>query len=317
MILMSATLPDAGGAVRGRNRRRFCLSRNSLRRIYSEPVMYESHWGLSESPFASRLSTKWFHESPVHDEALARLFYLIEQRRGFGLLSGSSGTGKTLTLKHLAEQIRRSQRRLASVDTLGMDGHELLWQLAVSLGLTPRDGESRWNLWRRVTDHTKALQMARVQTVFLFDHLERADTTCHAMVERLFSSANSSGRLTTFITAVRSCDVAGLSGFLSDLSDLRVELTRFQMSETEAFIRSQLTRAGCLHKAFSNDAIIRIHSHSRGVPRLISRLCELSMIAAMAEESHSIDAELVDSVADGLVPTIDESSQLVAQHEYA
>ena len=64
--------------------------------------MYESHWGLSESPFASRPSTKWFHESPVHDEALARLFYLIEQRRGFGLLSGSSGTGKTLTARAVA-----------------------------------------------------------------------------------------------------------------------------------------------------------------------------------------------------------------------
>jgi general secretion pathway protein A len=278
--------------------------------------MYESHWGLSESPFASRLSTKWFHESPVHDEALARLFYLIEQRRGFGLLSGTSGTGKTLTLRHLAEQIRRSQRRVASVDTLGMDGHELLWQLAVSLGLTPREDESRWNLWRRVTDHTKALQLARVQTVFLFDHLERADTTCHAMVERLFSAANSSGGLTTFIASVRSSDVAGLAGFLSDLSDLRVELSGFQISETEDFIRSLLSKAGCQREAFSNDAVIRIHSHSRGVPRLISRLCELSLIAAMAEDSHEIDADLVDSVAEGLVSTLEQTAEPVAHHEY-
>lgn len=274
--------------------------------------MYESHWGLSESPFASRLSTKWFHESPVHDEALARLFYLIEQRRGFGLLSGSSGTGKTLTLRHLDGQIRRSQRRVASVDTLGMDGHELLWQLSVSLGLTPREGESRWNLWRRVSDHLKARQLARVQTVFLFDHLERADTTCHSMIERLFSAASSTGTLTTFIASVRSSDVASLSGFLSDLSDLRVELANLQISETEAFVRSQLSRAGCPHEAYSNDAVIRIHSHSRGIPRLISRLCELSLIAAMAEGSHEIDADLIDSVADGLVSSLEQSSEPVA-----
>lgn len=278
--------------------------------------MYESHWGLSESPFASRISTKWFHESPVHDEALARLFYLIEQRRGFGLLSGSAGTGKTLTLRHLAEQIRRSQRRVASIDTLGMDGHELLWQLAVSLGLTPRERESRWNLWRRVADHTKALQLARVQTVFLFDHLERADTTCHAMIERLFSSANSSGGLTTFIASVRSSDVSGLAGILSDLSDLRVELAGFQIGETEDFIRGQLSKAGCPHKAFSNDAVIRIHSHSRGVPRLVSRLCELSLIATMAEGSHEIDVDLVDSVADGLVSTLEHTAEPAAHHEY-
>lgn len=277
--------------------------------------MYESHWGLSESPFHSHLATKWFHESPVHDEALARLFYLIEQRRGFGLLSGSPGTGKSLTLKYLSEQIRRSQRQVASVDTLGMDGHELLWQLAVSLGLTPRETESRWNLWRRVTDHTKARQLARLQTVFLFDHLERADTTCHAMIERLFSAAASAGPLTTFIASVRSSDVAGLQSFLSDLSDLRVELTSLQISETESMIRSQLSRAGCPHEAFSNEAVIRIHSHSRGIPRLISRLCELSLIAAMAEDSHEVDADLVDSVAGGLVSTLEQPFEAVS-HEY-
>jgi general secretion pathway protein A len=278
--------------------------------------MYESHWGLSESPFASRPSTKWFHESPVHDEALARLFYLIEQRRGFGLLSGSSGTGKTLTLRHLEGQIRRSQRRVASVDTLGMDGHELLWQLSVSLGLTPRKGESRWNLWRRLADHLKTLQLARVQTVFLFDHFERADTTCHSMIERLFSAANNTGTLTTFIASVRSSDVAKLSGFLSDLSDLRVELTNLQISETETFVRSQLSRAGCPYEAYSNNAVIRIHSHSRGVPRLISRLCELSLIAAMAEGSREIDADLVDSVAAGLVSSFEQTSEPAAHFEY-
>ena len=278
--------------------------------------MYESHWGLSESPFASQPSTKWFHESPVHDEALARLFYLIEQRRGFGLLSGSSGTCKTLTLRYLEGQIRRSQRRVASVDTLGMDGLELLWQLSVSLGLTPRKGESRWNLWRRLADHLRTLQLARVQTVFLFDHFERADTTCHSMIERLFSAANNTGTLTTFIASVRSSDVANLSGFLSDLSDLRVELTNLQISETETFVRSQLSRAGCPYEAYSNNAVIRIHSHSRGVPRLISRLCELSLIAAMAEGSREIDADLVDSVAAGLVSSLEQTSEPAAHFEY-
>jgi len=278
--------------------------------------MYESHWGLSESPFASRLSTNWFYDSPVHDEALARLFYLIEQRRGFGLLSGPPGTGKTLLLRYLAEEIGRSRRRVATVDALGLDAHELLWELAVSLGLSPRASESRWNLWRRVIDHTRALQMARVQTVFLFDHLERADTTCHSMLERLFSAASSSGGLTTFIASVRLQDVAGLAGMLGDLSDLRVELAVFQISETEDFIRSLLARAGCRHEAFSDDAVMRVHSLSCGVPRMICRICDLSLLAAMSEDSLEINADLVDSVADGLVSTLDPAGEASSHHQY-
>jgi len=279
-------------------------------------VMYESHWGLSESPFASRLSTNWFYGSPIHDEALARLFYLIEQRRGFGLLSGPPGTGKTLLLRYLAEEIGRSRRRVASVDALGLDAHELLWELAVALGLSPRENDSRWNLWRRVIDHTRSLQMARVQTVFLFDHLERADTTCHAMLERLFSAAGNSAGLTTFIASVRLQDVAGLTGILGDLSDLRVELARFQITETEDFIRSLLARAGCRHEAFSSDAVMRVHSHAFGVPRIICRICDLSLLAAMSEDSLEIDAGLVDSVAEGLVSTFDPAGNESPQHEY-
>jgi len=279
-------------------------------------VMYESHWGLSESPFASHLSTNWFYGSPVHDEALARLFYLIEQRRGFGMLSGPPGTGKTLLLKNLAREIGRSRRRVVSVDALGLDAHELLWELAVSLGLSPRESDSRWTLWRRVIDHTRSLQMARVQTVFLFDHLERADTTCHSMLERLFSAAVNSAGLTTFIASVRQQDVAGLAGILGDLSDLRVELTRLQVTETEDFIRSLLTRAGCLHEAFSSDAAIRVHLHSRGVPRVICRICDLALLAAMSEDSLQIDADLVDGVAGGLVSTFDPIGEESEHHEY-
>ena len=99
--------------------------------------MYESYWGLSASPFTNRLSTNWFHESGMHEEALARLFYLVEQKRGFGLLSGGDGTSKTLTLKVLCEQVKRSQRHVAFINLLGLDAHEMLWNLALSLGLVP------------------------------------------------------------------------------------------------------------------------------------------------------------------------------------
>lgn len=277
--------------------------------------MYESYWGLSASPFSNRLSTRWFFESSIHEEALARLFYLIEQKQGFGLLSGVDGTGKSLTLKVLCEQVRRSQRQIAFINLLGLDAHEMLWSLALSLGLAPDETESRWNLWRRVTDQMHALQLTRTQTVFVFDHLERADPTCLSLLERLFCTAEDSAGLSTFITAVRTKELPRLSGLLSELADLRVELNPFQLDETTEFIHGMLAQAGSDREIFTSDAALQIHTQTEGSPRLIKRLCELSMIAGMASDKDQIDGALVDSVSKNLVTKFGNSKEMVEYHE--
>ena len=57
--------------------------------------MYETYWGLAESPFRNLLDDRWFYESPSHEEVLARLHFLVDQRRLCGLLGGPRGTGKS------------------------------------------------------------------------------------------------------------------------------------------------------------------------------------------------------------------------------
>ena len=278
--------------------------------------MYESYWGLSASPFGSRLDPRWFHQSPVHEEALARLFYVIEQRRAFGLLMGSSGTGKTFLLKVLANQVRRTRRQIACIDLLGMDAPEMLWQTATALRLSPTTSASRWNMWRGISDQLESLRLAHSHLVFVFDHLDRADATCHTVLQRLFAACGTSGNV-TFLASVRSTETSLLSSLLSELSDLRVELTPLELSETEAHISDLMQRAGGNPEAFSKEAVVRIHSLSSGLPRQVNRLCELCLIAAMGEELDQVDADLVDGVAEGLVTQFDPLDSILLQPQFA
>lgn len=263
--------------------------------------MYEAYWGLSETPFAHRPSTRWFQESPVHEEALARMFYLVEHRRGFGVLCGEAGTGKSLTLRVLADQSLRSQRKVAMIDLLGLNEHEMLWQLAIAMRLSPAESDSRWRLWRRITDEFTSFELSRQQVVFVFDHLERADSGCHALLERIYSAATSRNGFGTFIVSVRNDGLERASRFLSESADLRVDLPRLELDETDAFIRGLVRQAGGEPGIFSGDAVLRIHQHSGGVPRSICRLCEMSLIAGMARHSETVDGDLIDSVAGTLV----------------
>ena len=78
--------------------------------------MYPTRWGLSETPFATRLDPRFFHPSPTHEEALARLHFLVDDGRRLGLLSGSRGSGKSLLLQVFARQIRRVGLPLARLN---------------------------------------------------------------------------------------------------------------------------------------------------------------------------------------------------------
>lgn len=277
------------------------------------PEMYESYWGLEESPFTNRPGTKWFHESPTHEEALARLFYLIENRRGFGLLAGPSGTGKSTTLGVISQQVRRSQRAVSSIDLQGLDGHEMLWRIAVAMHVAPREADTRWSLWRRISDQLEAVGVAGKQSVIVLDHLERADASCFSVLERLAAQGNSHDGSVTLISSVRSEELSRVPRFIREISDLHVELGPLSLEESGEFIRDLLSQVSNRMGIFGTDAIARIHAHSRGVPRNISRICECSMIAAMAQEQDAIDAEIVDSVADGLVTPIQSPAESIPQ----
>lgn len=278
--------------------------------------MFESFWGLTASPFANRLDPRWFHESPVHEEALARLFYVIEQQRGLGLLLGNPGAGKSLLLKVIGNQVRRTRRHLASVDLVGLDAHELLWQIATSLQLAPQPSATRWMLWRSIADHLESLRLARSQMVFILDHIERADTSCHGLLERLFHFTEAKGAV-TFLAAVRSREYSKVARLLGDRADLRVELSPLSVDETGDLIQDLVQRAGCERSLFTSDAVERLHALSHGSPRTLCRLCELSLIAGMAEDCDVIHQDLVDSVAEGLAATGEIDEFAFPMHAYA
>ncbi len=72
--------------------------------------MYLSYWGLAESPFRASLDARFFHQGLAHEEALARLHFLVDEQRTLGLLVGASGSGKSMLLEMFARQLHAPAR---------------------------------------------------------------------------------------------------------------------------------------------------------------------------------------------------------------
>ena len=255
--------------------------------------MQLDHWQLTESPFRTLLDSKRYYPSAGHDEALARLEYLVEARRRLGVLLGESGIGKSLVLQVAAERLARKGAALAIVDTVGIGTRDLLWQLAAALGAAPRDTSDTVHLWRLVSDRIAENRLQGISTVLLVDDAGQAGPDVMMQLVRLARlDATPAARWTILLTAEPQ-QASRWNESLRNLVDLRIDLEPWSHSDTTGYVQTALVEAGRFDPVFNDEALWAIYELTHGVPRRVVRLADLALVAGAAAKVDRIDAGMV------------------------
>lgn len=255
--------------------------------------MYQTHWGLTGRLFSSRTSPAHFFESPTHEEALVCLQFLVEQQQRVGLLLGTSGSGKSLLLNIFAQALSQSGRQVVSVNLLGIDRGQFVHQLGTQLETHLPADATPATQWRSIFDRIAANRYQGRDTVFLLDDADEADREVLAQVARLAECDSSpQGRLTV-VLAAHSGRAHRLGERLLELTELKIEIEPWDAEDTRGFLRHTLARAGVAGSIFGESAMDRLHELTRGVPRRVSQLAELALIAGAGSENEQIDGEIV------------------------
>ncbi|MCA9022697.1 MAG: AAA family ATPase [Planctomycetaceae bacterium] len=257
--------------------------------------MYCDFWNLTQAPFNQRLDLEFFFESELHEEALARLLFIADEQKKCGILSGPAGTGKTLTLKVFQQLLKRTPHQCEIIDLIGLGEEELLWQVCASLRLGPSFETKLPLLWRQLTDYLTGLQLTQGRQILLLDHVDQARTECIPAIERLLHTGN---QQFPSLSLVLSLDKLNLSQAetLARISDLSIELDRFDQETTEDYITSRLNWSGCQTSLFSDAAFQEIQSVSQGIPEKINQICDLALLAGFEQNLSTIDADVVNRV---------------------
>jgi len=258
--------------------------------------MYHSHWGLDEPPFRTRLDPRFFHQSPTHEEALARLHFLVDYQRRLGLLIGPQGSGKSLLFEVLAGDLRERGLPVAGVDLMGVDRREMMWLLACELKLSPHEESTYPSLWRLITDRIAEYRYQQLDTVLLFDDADRASGEVLAQIARIAQFDCSPDARLTIVMASSPDGVRRLGNPLLERIELRIDIEPWSPSDTEDYVRASLARAGRQSPLFDPPAIQRLHQLGEGIPRRITQLADLALLAGAGQQLDAIDQATVESV---------------------
>lgn len=271
--------------------------------------MYASYWRLTDTPFTTRVDPRAYVETPVHEEAMARLLYLIEQRRHCGVLLGDRGCGKTMILQVLARHLRRTQATVINEDLLGVSGVELAWKIANSLGCRITDHASVPALWRSLQDGLEGNCSAGRPTIILLDHVERSAPDCQGILHRLIHSTLPLAGYVTVLLSFRNDNLAGYLPLLREVSELRIELGPLNGAQTREYVRRMIENAGGDDDLFDPDVWDLLHKYSGGNPREIHRLCDLALVAGMSEQTNSISRHHLEVASDDLSTILWDSNR--------
>jgi len=267
-------------------------------------TLMRSFFGFKSLPFAKDLQPDRLFENQTWRHALDRLRYLLD-RRGIGALFGAPGTGKSTLLRAFLAGLGKSAYAVCYIAETTCASRDLHRQIAQGFQLEPRFRKA--DLLREIKERIcKLSQVQKLQALLVIDdaHLLPAGFLDEL---RLLCSFQQDGRdeLTLLLAGHPQLEsnlrLAVHEAFAQRIV-LRVRLRCLHPEEVEGYLNFRLELAGRTAKLFGPDAVEAIARAARGVPRLIDRVAEHSLLIALRDKKNQIDAEMVSEAVEEVEP---------------
>lgn len=267
-------------------------------------AIYNAYFGLAQNPFNISPDPEFLYRSPQHEEALANLIYGVRGRKGFIVLTGEVGTGKTTMLECLRDYLDSQRIEFAFIFNSRLSPDQFFDMMAYDFDLQC-DRKSKTEVLFAL-HQLLVNQSERGRTcVLIVDEAHNLEWEVLEEIRLLGNLENRQGKLLQVVLAGqpeldRKLDAPNLRQ-LKQRIVLRCSLNPLTVEETAAYIETRLARAGMPNQAiFSPDLIQEIHFRSRGIPRLVNLVCDNLLVTAFAMEQRTANFEMLEEVCQDL-----------------
>ena len=264
--------------------------------------MYKQFFGLTRNPFEISPDPFFYHPTPRHNEALANLHYGVGRRKGFIVITGEVGTGKTLLVRCLLSELRKNNIAFAYVFNPLLPVVEFFQYIMADFGL-PYAGRTKTEMLLDLNRFLIQRHARGLITALVVDEAQALRADLLEEIRLLTNLETSQQKLLQIVLMGQpELELVLDSPELRQLKQrvsLRCQLLPLDESQTRAYILSRLERAGAAADApiFSDEALSKVFEYSRGIPRIINNLCENSMVSAFSAEQRPVTADVITDVA--------------------
>ena len=257
-------------------------------------MVYTARYGLEFNPFLKN-SKEILVNTKEHKEITFRLDYLAKTK-GFGILTGSAGRGKTTAIRSWVSSLNPSLYKViySSLSTLTVN--DFYRNLAGELGAQPSFRKP--DNFRIIRDEISRLALEKKKTpVIIIDEANYINNAILNDLKILFNfemdSRDRAAILLAGLPQLNSTLRLSIHEPLRHRIVMNYNLDGLTKEEGRLYISEKLKGAGCSHEVFNENAVEAILNAADGTPRIINKLCNTSLLVGDSNQANLIDASIV------------------------
>jgi general secretion pathway protein A len=276
--------------------------------------MYKSFFGLRENPFNVNPDPRFLFRTHSIEESLASLAYGVQARKGFILLTGEVGTGKTTLLNKLLDWLHQQNVATAFIFNTHVSVSHLFDFILADFGI-PCESRKKSHMLMALGRWLLERYRAGETAVLVIDEAQNLSPRVLEEIRLLTNLETSTEKLLQIVLSgqpeleekLRKPELRQLKQRIT----LRCKTMPLSLEETRGYVFERLRVAGADgDPIFSPEAIESVHLCSRGIPRVINLICDHALVNAYAESAKPVPGRLIDEVVREF--QLDESATAVA-----
>lgn len=262
---------------------------------------YIEYYNLKEHPFSNVVDSRFYFSGRQHSEALVKLRYAIDTRKGLAVVIGGIGTGKTTLARRLLEELDEDKYEAALLVVVhsSVSSEWLFKKFAMQLGVKDLK-EDKVELLAQIYKRLSEINEEGKKAVVMIDEVQMLNSK--GIMEEFRGLLNMEvpeGKMLNFIFfGLPDLDnVLSLDEPLKERVAVKIRLKAFSEEDTYDYIKHRLKVAGCNKQIFAEEAIKLIYRCTHGIPRRINTVCDNALLEGFLFKSNTIDGMTIKTVA--------------------
>lgn len=263
--------------------------------------MYENFFEMRNTPFVRNVPANRLYRSPQIEDAIGRLRYAADKQK-FATVMAEPGCGKSTLIRMFVNELSRDKYLTLYLSDSKLTPRWLYAGLLNQLGLEPRfyRGDSKADLQKEL-ETIWTVQGRRVVCILDEAHLLEKETL-EEFRFLLNTDYDSESKLSLILVGQKELWEKKLRlktyAAIRQRIDISIVLNRLDRAEVGKYIRSHLDYAGYTGDLFTSDAEDEIYRISGGIPRMVNRICEKTLLYAYQQQKKMIDGHMIRYVGD-------------------